>query len=41
MVRVISEIRKKFVERMRRKRPVGMKFTKIGRGWKAKKRGLI
>ena len=38
----ISEIRKKFMERARRKGTVGVKFTKLGKGWNAKKkRGLL
>jgi len=37
----ISELRKKFLEKARKRRPVGVKLTKIGKGWNAKRRGLI
>ena len=33
----ISELRKKFIERVMKKRPVGLKLTRLGRKFKVKK----
>ncbi len=38
----ISELRKKFLERVLKKRPVGVKLKGLGKSWNhPKKRGLI
>ena len=38
----ISELRRKFMERVRKKRPVGVKLKGLGKSWNhPRKRGLI
>jgi hypothetical protein len=38
----ISEIRKKFLEKAKKKTPVGVKLKGLGKSWNAKrKRGLL
>ncbi len=38
----ISELRRKFMEKARKKRPVGVKLKGLGKSWNhPKKRGLI